>query len=554
MMKKILLPASLGFVGLVMVLLYFFDFGKEALTVKISNASYIMPSVYKVYSNRKALNGEYYFFKMLMTNNGTSAMHDVKVSYDIPGYIDWTELQTVPVIYPGQHVVVACYPHFKDDVVKKMTQSQETGDVKIEYNGGKVKKESFSFNMMGRNQFVYTDIPADEVTSYPDMMHNTQLLPCLVTPEDPIVKYYTSQVQDRFMKGEAASVENDPKQAVKFLMELYDATRTSRMVYSGTEGIPTKLGDITATVQSARLPREVITGNTGLCIELSLMYASVLKAAGLHPVIFLIPGHAFPGILASDGYYAIEATGIGGQGLGTGHIMGPEEAFNAGETELKTFITGWQQGDTRNIIIDVNNLEAAGVVPMELPDDDFLRKKVDEIAATFSGGGASSNPFPATTARTAERRPARASSENRGSSGGNNGTNTYSGAISFSYPGSWGRRDHPYAQLPALTGQVGTSDAQTGVSIWNVVASSPDQALSIIRTQLAAMGQNIQYQRTNYANGYTMYQGVTYYNGIQRHWEGVFRAGGNGVVGITLGSPNFNDNQSLFNSIISTVR
>jgi hypothetical protein len=234
MMKKILLPASLGFVGLVLVLLYFFDFGKDALTVKISNASYVMPSVYKVYSNPKALNGEYYFFKMLMTNNGTSPMHDVKVSYDIPGYIDWTELQTVPVIYPGQHVVVACYPHFKDDVVKKMTQSQETGDVKIEYNGGKVKKENFSFNMMGRNQFVYTDIPADEVTSYPDMMHNTQLLPCLVTPEDPIVKYYTSQVQDRFMKGEAASVDNDPTQAIDFLKKLYDATRTSRMVYSGT--------------------------------------------------------------------------------------------------------------------------------------------------------------------------------------------------------------------------------------------------------------------------------------------------------------------------------
>jgi len=553
-MKKILLPASLGFVGLVLVMLYFFDFGKDALTVKISNASYVMPSVYKVYSNPKALNGEYYFFKMLMTNNGTSAMHDVKVSYDIPGFIDWTELQTIPVIYPGQHVVVACYPHFKDDVVKKMTQSQETGDVKIEYNGGKVKKENFSFNMMGRNQFVYTDIPADEVTSYPDLMHNTQLLPCLVTPEDPIVKYYTSQVQDRFMKGEAASVDNDPKEAVKFLMELYAATLASKMVYSGTEGVPTKMGDVNTTVQSARLPREVITGNTGLCIELSLMYASVLKAAGLHPVIFLIPGHAFPGILASDGYYAIEATGCGGQGLGGS--LNPQQAFQRGEDELKTFLTTLNQGDTRNIIIDVNNLESAGVIPMELPDDDFLRKKVDDIAATFSGGGSTSAPFPTATARTPERRPApaRSSGGNRNSESGNSGSNMYSGAISFSYPGSWGRRDHPFTQLPTLMAQVGTSDAQTGISIWNVTASSPDQALYVIRTELATMGQYIQYQRTNYANGYTMYQGVTTYNGIQRRWEGVFRTGGNGIVGITLGSPDFSGNQSLFNSIIRTVR
>ncbi len=554
-MKKILLPASLGFVGIALITLNFFDFGKDALTVKISNASYMMPSVYKVYSNPKALNGEYYFFKMLMTNNGTSAMHDVKVSYDIPGYIDWTELQTIPVIYPGQHVVIRCYPHFKDDVVKKMTQSEETGDVKIEYNGGKVKKENFGFNMMGRNQFVYTDIPADEVTSYPDLMHNTQLLPCLVTPEDPIVKYYTSQVQDRWMKGEDASVENKPEGQVKFLMGLYAATIQSRMVYSGTEGVPTKLGDITATVQSARLPREVITGNTGLCIELSLMYASVLKAAGLHPVIFLIPGHAFPGILASDGYYyAIEATGCGGQGLGGS--LTPLAAYQRGSEELKTFVTGLNQGDTRNIIIDVNNLEAAGVVPMELSDDDYLRKKVDDIAATFSGGGATSTPFTATTARTPVRRPApvRSSGGNRSNESGNSGSNTYSGAISFSYPGAWGRRDHPFAQLPALTAQVGVIETQTGASIWNVAASTPDQALYIIRSQMTALGETMTYQRTNYANGYTMYQGITYYQGRSMRWEGVFRAGGNGIVGVTMGSPNFGDNTETFNSIIRSIR
>ncbi|HWD89708.1 MAG TPA: hypothetical protein VG367_16370 [Mucilaginibacter sp.] len=554
-MKKVIIPIVLVVAGLVALGMYFFNFGKNDLNVKISNSAYVMPAVYKVYENPRALNGEYYFFKMLMTNDGSGELHDVKVSYDIPGYIDWTELQTIPVIYPGQHVVIRCYPHFKDDVVKKMTQSQETGEIKIEYNGGKVKKESFSFNMMGRNQFVYTDIPADEVTSYPDMMHNTQLLPCLVTPEDPIVKYYTSQVQDRWMKGEAASVDNSPKEQVQFLMGLYAATLNSKMVYSGTEGIPQKMGDVNSTVQSARLPREVITGNTGLCIELSLMYASVLKAAGLHPVIFLIPGHAFPGILASDGYYAIEATGIAGQGLSNvTKIESPGEAFQDGMTKLKNFFDGLQKGDTRNIIIDVNDLESKGVIPMELEDDQFLRKKVDDIAAGFTGGG-----IPAATTAT----------NNNGSSGGNNvrrstgrrssgssGSNvaSYNGSISFNYPASWGRLDHPFAQLNTLEAQVGTADRQTGISIWNVQAQNSDQALFYIRSQLAAMGQYITYQKTAQNNGYTMYKGVTRYQGGSRQWEGVFRSGGNGVVGITLGSPDFSGSQGLFNQIISTVR
>ncbi|MGZ3834351.1 MAG: hypothetical protein ACXVB0_12565, partial [Mucilaginibacter sp.] len=325
----------------------------------------------------------------------------------------------------------------------------------------------------------------------------------------------------------------------------YDASLYSGMVYSGTEGIPQKLGDVSSTVQSARLPREVITGNTGLCIELSLFYASVLKAAGLHPVIFLIPGHAYPGILVDNQLYAIEATGVNGQGLGG--RMTDVQAYTRGMEELKTFLQAAQQGDTRYLYIDVNDLEAKGVIPMELSDDDFLRKKVDDIAATFSKGGVSSSP--AATTR----------SSNTGGGGGgrrssSSGTMSYSGVISFSYPSSWKRFDYPLAQLPALVAQIVASD-QTGVSVWNVSgAANPDQALYMVRTQMAAMGQYIQYQKTNQANGYTMYQGVTNYNGGSRRWEGVFRMGGNGVVGVTMGSPNYSERTGLFNSIISTIR
>jgi hypothetical protein len=552
-MKKIILPAGLALLGLVTLGGYFFNFGKDNLDVKITSASYMMPSVYKVYANPQALNGEYYFFKMLLTNNGSTTMNDVKISYRIPNFIDWTDLQDVPSVYPGQHVVIRCYPHFKDDIVNRMTQSQETGEIKIEYNGGKVKNESFGFNMMGRNQFVYTDIPPDEVTSYPDMMHNTQLLPCLVTPEDPIVKYYTSQVQDRLMQGEAASVSGKPEDAVKFLEKLYLATFKSGMVYSGTEGIPQKLGDVTSTVQSARLPREVLTGNTGLCIELSLMYASVLKAAGLHPIIFLIPGHAYPGILVGDNqYYAIEATGVNGAGLGG--RLSPDDALKLGMKNLQAFIQAAQSGDTRYMVIDVNDLESKGVVPMELSDNDFMRKKIDDIAATFGGGGTVTTVANRTNNRPAAR-PTRKSGGGGGGGGGNaNSMQSYAGLINFNYPTSWNRVDYPVAQLRSLVSQL-SSGNQTGISVWNVQgAVNPDQALYAIRVQLATFGQYIQYQKTNQANGYTMYQGVTTYNGIQRRWEGVFRTGGNGVVGITLGSPNFNAETDLFNTIISTVR
>lgn len=551
-MKKIILPVSLAAVGCILLVLYFFNFGKDNLDVEIDQANYIMPAAYKVYSNPQALNGEYYFFKMLLTNKGASTMHDVKLSYRVPGYIDWTDLESLPAIYPGQNVVTRCYPHFKDDIVNKMTQSQETAEIKIEYNSGKTKTESFGFNMMGRNQFVYTDIKPEEVTSYPDLMHNTQLLPCLVTPEDPIIKYYTAQVQQKLMQGEDASVSGKPEDAVKFLEELYAATLVCHMVYSGTEGIPQKLGDVSSTVQSTRLPREVVTGNTGLCIELSLLYASVLKSAGLHPIIFLIPGHAYPGILVNNQYYAIEATGVNGQGLGG--VLSPDDALKLGMKNLNAFIQAAQQGDTRYLLIDVNDLESKGVIPMELADNDFLRQKVDALAVNFTNATSSA---PVTRAVNnngggSERRATRSSGGGGGSTG--SGMQSYAGVINFSYPANMRRTDYPSAQIQSLVSYLQSGD-QTSISVFNVPgAGSMDQALYAIRTQLAALGQYVTYQKVNQVNGYSMYQGVTSFNGQQRRWEGVFRSSGNGIVGVTMGSPDFAAKTGLFNTIISTIR
>ncbi|MDB5134325.1 MAG: hypothetical protein JWP37_928 [Mucilaginibacter sp.] len=44
-MKKIILPAGLALLGFITLGGYFFNFGKDNLVVKITSASYMMPSV-----------------------------------------------------------------------------------------------------------------------------------------------------------------------------------------------------------------------------------------------------------------------------------------------------------------------------------------------------------------------------------------------------------------------------------------------------------------------------------------------------------------------------
>jgi hypothetical protein len=52
--------------------------------------------------------------------------------------------------------------------------------------------------------------------------------------------------------------------------------------------------------QRIRTPSEIVAGGYGTCIDLALMFAACLEAVEIHPVIFLLNDHAFPGYWRTD--------------------------------------------------------------------------------------------------------------------------------------------------------------------------------------------------------------------------------------------------------------
>lgn len=54
------------------------------------------------------------------------------------------------------------------------------------------------------------------------------------------------------------------------------------------------------TGQRIRLPEAIIENGMGNCLDLSVLYAACLEAAGLHPLIVFTKGHAFPGVWLSE--------------------------------------------------------------------------------------------------------------------------------------------------------------------------------------------------------------------------------------------------------------
>ena len=58
--------------------------------------------------------------------------------------------------------------------------------------------------------------------------------------------------------------------------------------------------------QRIRNPQTVLDEKVGTCLDTAVLFASLLEASGLHPVIAVIPGHAFVGFWTAE-YYAEQA-------------------------------------------------------------------------------------------------------------------------------------------------------------------------------------------------------------------------------------------------------
>lgn len=540
-MKKIGLPLLLILIGIGTFLFGTLYTSKGGdVEVEIVKRKNIMPAAHNVYSNKNVGNGQYYLFKAKITNKTNKKLEDVVVSYEIPGIIRWEKLELIGEMLPGQTASVVCYPKFDAKITKKTTKSNEKVNIKITWDDAEEDdeiEENFDFVINSRNDFFYTNIPEEELIGWADVFADADLLACMITPNDPIVKYYTQNIQQKVLKGETASVTQTSKEALRFLLGVYQATLQSKMVYSGTGGTPGSTADgFIDFSQNIRLPREVITGNTGLCIELSLLYASILSNAGLDAVIYLIPGHAYPGFRLNGQYYAIESTGIGGEGIGGS--ASAEQAFETGMKELKNLMKGAKMGDPRYRILDISQLHNQGITPMSLEDDSFLRKKVDDITLAWTGN---KKMTPKKKKRKSIDRQQRIITHN----------NSSTRRREFAFPGNFQTYSNPSPLISTLSYQAVSPNGQVSISVFDVPTNNQQEAMRIIQQELYKTGQSIEYQ----FNGRTI-RGNTYASGNTFTWRGkIINKGSSGLRFIAVGalSYNYNYNSSLINNIYNSI-
>ena len=396
MSKKLLLLVG-GIATLAGVALMVMSFtggggGAGNLRLQIEHKPTIMSAAYKVYANKDLKSGRYWLAKVMLTNEGPGTLDDVKVSYRIPNFVDWTTPRPYPHVLAKQTVVDLFYPRLPAKLAEKLTNSTEQIEIRINYTtDGEAKEElrQVDFELKGRNELVYTTMDQNEISSITDMYENTELVASFVTPNDPVIKHFTQQLQQKVLGGTVAGVSNTPEEVMRFMKGLYDYQLAAGMVYGGTLGLPEQKGNTFSMVQHVRMPREVLTGEAGLCIELSTLFASVAMSGGLKPVIFVTQKHAWPGIKMDDGsIIPIEATRIGGAGIGGSKDF--EGAVKDGVEAMQAFFAGGDQNIGASIgLLDISELHTSGIQPPEMPPETNLVARIDDTMKKLTSGGGS---------------------------------------------------------------------------------------------------------------------------------------------------------------------
>jgi hypothetical protein len=515
----------------------------------------VMSFGYKVYANPQVAEGRYFLSKLVLKNNGGRPIRDLTVSYQVPDYIPWTTPEVSSVLPAGTSAVAVYYPKFPERIAHLANQTTASLEIKLQWRDDTGPREQVlrdNFTIYGVNEVQYSDLPADDMLTWYDQWNLAQFIVCMVTPNDPIVKEYAAAITKR-MGGTLAGATQDPDQVAELMKATYNYMRETGMRYASAEGVPVSIGDVKTLVQTVRLPRDVITSNNGLCIELAILWASILDQLGCQTFIVMRPGHAFTIVQAGEKYFPVECTAITPKAVGATTDVPFEKAVEMASEDL--------QKQQYKIFFSVQQYRGQGYASPELPDVDVDKVKAmlasrerEEVEATKNvAQNENQNQGPPQEAEEGGQAGAPGQNQPPSQQGMSHFEHS-AGLVSFSYPDSW-KVLQPPTQL-GITFRVYDPSTSMGMDVVEVPnANSANDALKAVGKAFARVGSRIRVDDSRKQGDLTVVLGHTVGSSGDNEWFGVFRPVRGGVIGVAAGSPasNFQSNRSALLQLLDTV-
>ena len=331
----------------------------------------LMAATYKVYGNPDISGGSMWVAKAVFKNTGECNIRNLKVSYKLGEYSDWSIPHTYSLIVPGGYVVDLYYPVISSKVTQLLTRTPVDVQIKYSYQDEEGNKyEDISgkrIEILGINQIEFCNLTKEEITgTWAEYFSNAPLLAAWVTHLDPPVKALAGMVS-RLAGGVPTKL--DQESAIKFCRALYDLEVANGLAYQTPSGFLVEY----MAGQDIKYPRDVLRDKSGTCVDLAILYASVCEAVGLETMLILIPGHCFPVIvLPGGGLLPVECTAISGAAVGgpQGQVLSFDKAVELASKELQNLQMG------KYYSVNVEEMWQQGLVSPELPrlEADVLEK------------------------------------------------------------------------------------------------------------------------------------------------------------------------------------
>lgn len=503
----------------------------------------VMTFAYKIYGNSAAQNGRYFLSKMVFRNDGSGSVRDFSISYQIPDYVPWTTPETHSEIPPGQTIVQLYYPQLPAKVTQLTSPTTATLETKIRWadKSGQMKEEILRSNVQlrGVNEIEYTDLPASEILTWYDVFVSSPFAVAMVTPNDPVVKEFVAEITKR-TGGTTAGAGGGAQEIIRLMKAVYDYMCETGMRYTSSEGVPDKLGDIETIVQTVRLPRDVIITNQGLCIELTLLWASVMEHLGCPTTMIFRPGHAFVLVWVGTGprdFIPIETTAITPMAVKWKEPVPFEEAVKMAAEDLKA-----QQ---YQIWVGVQQYQKLGFRPPELPSieidkiKNILAQRTSHTAASYATQTTPQESAPAQEVRQGYYRWV----------GANN-------LVSIDVPDTWTRTEN--APLPGMVFTAQDNQTTVAVNVFHFPElSTPAEAMQTAKKGVSrTSGGTVKVKSQEEKGSSIIYTGTTSYRNGSTQWVGIFAPTESGVIGFFVGANKgyFEKNQPMIQDVISSAR
>jgi hypothetical protein len=314
----------------------------------------IIPSVYHLY-------GTYFdsMAQVTLTNENPLPVK-VRVEAGVTNYTD-TAVKTV-TLAPDEELTVELNPPLTPGVLERLTEAKSASlHVQVDY-----LKE-------GERRLIYEETSPTKIWSQGDVLledprfHNPFVFEAaLVTPSDPsldrILRNATKYAPGGIIGGGYGEEGDKGGKVYNTLKAIYNAVADDGVIYVNA-GIPFLSLEEKAQgyyLQRIKLPYQVLETHSGMCIETSLLFASLVEKIGLDPAIIRMPGHAFLAVpIAEDSatYYFIETTLVGRDSF--------DAAINSG---AKTFNQIYPQlkKDRHDLYywLDVSDVRNEGILPI----------------------------------------------------------------------------------------------------------------------------------------------------------------------------------------------